>query len=801
MWNLRYAWRMLLRAPVYSAGVILTAALAIGANAAVFSVTHAVLLRSLPYRNAGQLVWIWSKQTVREKAPFNIPDFIDYREGTAVTERLSALTGWNATLAGNGVSQRIAGLKVSADLFETLGVDAVLGRTLRPSDDDAGAPRVVVLTNGFWLRRFGADPRIVGRTLVLDEEVFTVVGVLPPSFFFPIREGEFAAPLRLDSDPLKAVRNSGAGLRAIGRLKPGVSREQARGALTAIAARLKEEYPKTNAGKIAVSVLPIADEIVGNFRAALWALAGAVSGLLIIACANLANLTLARGSARATEIAARLALGATRGRMVRQLLTESLLLAVIGGAAGIFAAAAGIRALVAFAPADLPRLNEIGIDPAVLLFTLGLTIVAGIAFGLIPAFVISKADLSQVLNDGSRAASEGRERLSARRGLVAAEVAIAVMLLIVVGLFARSLVNLQAVRVGFEPGPAVAARVALPPARYADSAVIAAFQRRMTANVMAVPGVEAAGSVSVLPLSGQMARVPFTVDGQVTERDRVPVTQYRIATPGYLRAMGIPLIRGRGLEERDNETSRPVAVVNQQLANRFLSGRDPIGAHLLINDNNSGPRPVEVVGVVGDVRQIDLDGDPTMDLYVPFDQLHRDAIFFVRASMNWVVRGGKPESVRVAMQRTDPGAAIGDLVPVERSVSGVVAPRRFNLFLLAVFAAAALVLSATGIYAVLSYSVSQRAREFAIRSTLGAGRRELLLLVVRQGITPAVIGIGGGLVGAYALARAISSMFFGLGAMDPLIFVVMPLCLLLVAVAACVGPGWRASRGGLVAQR
>jgi len=800
--DLHYALRAMLKAPAFSAGVIATATLAIGANAAIFSVAHAVLLRQLPFREPERLAWVWVRHTARGKAPLNLPDFIDYRDGNRVFERLSAMAPWNATLASAGEPERVQGLRVSADLFETLGVDAALGRALRPDDDLPGAARVAVLTHGLWVRRFGADPAVLGKKLVLDDEPLTVVGVLRPSFFFPLRDAEFAAPLVPSTDPRRGIRGSVATLRAVGRLRPGTSPARARDALNAIATRLQREYPDTNGRKAGVLLAPIGDEIVGGYRATLLALTAAVAGLLAIACANLANLTLARGSAREIEIATRLALGATRARLARQLLTESMVLAVAGGIGGAAAATAGVRALLALAPANLPRLHEIAVDRAVLLFTLATAIAAGVSFGLIPAFVVSRTDLGHALKDGARGASDGPRGRRARHGLVAAEVAIAVVLSIVVGLFARSYANLQAVRLGFEAHGAAAARLALPPSRYPEPRSVAVYQRRVLASVLSRGSVESAGAVSLLPLSGADARVDFTVAGRATERDRVPTAHYRLVTPGYLRAMRIPVIRGRGLGEQDTATTRPVVLVNEALARRFLADRDPIGAHLLVDDNNAGPRPLEVVGVVGDVRQLSLDGEPTMDLYLPYDQLHPDVLPLATASMYWVVRGrggrdARAAEIRHAMRGADPAVPISDLRPIAQSIAAAVAPRRFNLMVLGVFAAAALLLSATGIYAMLSYSAGRRARELAIRSALGAGQGDLLLQVVRQGMTPALSGIAAGLAAAFAVTRTLSSMLFGLGAADPTTFAIMPAVLLLVALAACLGPGLRAARAAI----
>jgi predicted permease len=799
--DVRHGLRLMVKAPAFSAGVIVTTTLAIGANAAIFSVAHAVLLRQLPFRDPERLVWMWSRQTAREKAPFNVPDFMDHRDGNDVLEGLSAMAPWSATLSSAGDPERVQGLRVSADLFATLAVDAAIGRTLQPDDDRPGAPRVVVLTHGSWRRRFGGDPAVVGATLVLDEEPHTVVGVLRPSFFFPVRDAEFATPLSLDADPRRGIRGSVAFLRVIGRLKPGISRARAGEALSAVSARLQREYPDTNARKIGVTLGPIEDEIVGGYRAALLALMAAVAGVLVVACANLANLTLARGAARAVEIATRMALGATRGQLARQLLTESMVLAVIGGISGAAAAFVGVRMLVSVAPPDLPRLHEIGVDGSVLLFTLATTIAAGVTFGLIPALAGSRADLNQTLKESARGGSEGPRGGRLRRGLVATELAIAVVLSIVVSLLARSFANLQAVRTGFDPRGAMSARIVLPPARYTTPAAIAAYQRRVLTSILSLASVESAGAVSILPLSGQMVRVDFTVEGQVTARERVPTAQYRIITPGYLRAMAIPLIRGRGFSELDAEGSRPVALVNQTLARQFLADRDPVGAHLLVDDNNARPRRLEVVGVAGDVRQVSLDGDPTMDIYVPYDQLHAD-VLPLATGMYWVFRGRTDtgvgtEEIRQTLHSADPPVPISDLRSIQRSVAAAVAPRRFNLVVLSVFAVAALALSATGVYAMLSYSATRRARELAIRSALGARSTDLLLLVMREGLSPALLGIGLGLGAAFAVGRTISSLLFGLSPADPTIFAAVPLALLLVALAACLAPSLRASRGAI----
>jgi len=801
LYDLRYSFRAIRKSPLFSAGVIATAVLAIGSNAAIFSVAHAVLLRQLPYRDPERVVWMWSRQTVRQKAAFNLADFLDYREGNTVFEHLSAMLLWNATLTTPSEPEHLQGLRVTADLFETLGVNAILGRTLHPGDDRPGSAKVAVLTHGLWTRRFGGNPSILGAKLVLDGDAYTVVGVLPPHFFFPLRDTEIAAPLMPEADPERAVRAAVSRLRVVGRLRTGVSPQRARDAMTSIAARLQHEYPDTNSRKAAVALIPIADEILGSYRAGLWALVAAVAGVLVIACANLANLTLARGSARSTEIATRLALGASSKRVVRQLLTESMLLAAIGGIGGILAASLGVRGLIALSPADLPRVNDIAVDAPVLLFTLAATLAAGISFGLIPAFAAAKADLNLTLRDGSRGSSDGPRKGRAQRGLIAAEVAIAVVLLIVVGLFARSLSNLQAVHLGFNPRGAVSTRISLPRTRYATTQTVNIYQQKVLANLTALPSIQAAGAISALPLSGYYATIDFIIDGRPVTRDRLPTAHYRVVTPGYFSAMRIPILRGRGFSDLDTETTRRVAVVNQSLASRFLDGRNPIGARILIDDDNAGMRPLEIVGVSGDVRQLSLDGESTLDVYLPYRQMHPDTLGFA-ANMFWVVRGeianaARIEEIRAALRQADSQIPIPDPRPVEETIAASIASRRFTLLVLGLFAAAAVLLAAAGIYAMLTYSLSRRAREFAIRSALGASRGHLLLLILRQAAAPAVLGIVAGVVAAFAIARSIASMLYGLSASDPITFIAVPAILLLVSLSACVGPGLRASRAAI----
>lgn len=788
-----------MKSPGFSIAAILTLAVTIGANVAIFSVVHAVLLRQFPFKDPDRLVWVWSRQTGRDRVPLNVPDFIDYRDRNTTLEYIAGIAPWSANLVHEGDPERIQGLRVSANLFALLGVDAALGRSLVPEDDRPGAPRVVVLTDGLWQRRFGADRTVLGRGLVLDGAAYTVVGVLPPQFFFPIRDAELAAPLSADTDPLRSVRNSVSFLRAVARLKPLVSRARAEEDMTAVAKQLQLEHPDANARKTAATVVPLAEEIVGGFRAALLALLAAVAGVLLIACTNLSGLMLARGSARRKEMAIRLASGATRSRLIRQLLTESALLGVLGGGLGVLVAAQGVNLLVRLAPADLPRLKEVGLDGAVLLFTIGISLLSSVFFGIVPALLVSRANLNEELKDGGRGSSEGRDRRRVRALLVAGEVALALVLLVVVGLFGRSFANVQAVRPGFDSQHVLSARLSLPRSQYDSRDRIVGFQRMLLTGVERLPEVESAAAISLLPLSGLIARIPFTIEGRPIPRAEVPSAQYRLVTERYFQTMRMPLRLGRNFGDRDTASTQPVVIINETLNRRFFGARNRVGDHLLLDDANDGPRTAEIIGVVGDVKHLGLDADPTPDIYLPYSQIHKDQIALATGNMFWVVRThgdphGLAAAVRQEMQQVDPQVPIASLRTMDQYLSASVAPRRFNLSLLAVFAFAAILLAATGIYAMLSYSIAQRAHEIAIRAALGARRRDILALIIGQGLRPALIGVGVGLVAAFAVTRTLTGLLFGLTPTDPATFGAVSIGLALVASAACIVPAVRASQ-------
>jgi putative ABC transport system permease protein len=797
--DVRLGLRALLKQRGFTAVAVLALALGIGGNTAIFSLVNGILLRQLPFQKPEQLMWVSSRRSDPGKRPFNLPDFVDFRDQNQSLAGIAAFAGWNVTLTDRGDPQRLQGLRISANAFQMLGVEAVAGRTLLPAEDTPGQQHVVVVGHGLWQRRFGSDPRLVGETLTLNGASYTVVGILPPQFIFPIREAELAVPLAPDADPWREVRTSVNFLRALARLKPGVTREQAEADLTAVAERTRREYPVANGQKLGVTLSPLHEEVVGDFRLALWVLLGAVGMVLLITCVNLANLALVRASARRREMAIRTALGATRRRLIQQLATESLLLAVIGGAAGLLVAVHGIPLLLALSPASLPRTAEVGVDFRVLGFTLALSLLAGLIFGLAPAWHATRVSLNRQLKESGRGSAGGARQGRARGLLVVSEIALSLVLLVGAGLLVKSFLRLQAVSPGFDAQNLLAVRLSLPKGRYSNRAAVTAFYDNLRPRLEALPGVEAIGFVSALPLSGTSASVPFTIDGRAAPPGEALVTDYRVASAGYFRAMKIPLIAGRAFDGHDTAQAVPVALISQSLARRYWPAGTPLGAHLRIDDNDQGPRPVEIVGVVGDVQHLSLDGEPSFHIYLPVHQIHEDGVIWLTNNQHWLLRTAvDPLTLQAAVRReiaaVDREAPTSDMRAVEQYLAASMAPRRFNLWLLTVFAAVALLLAATGLYGVISHGVAQRRHEIGIRMALGARRIDVLKLVIGQGMGLALVGVALGLAGAGALTRWMESLLFQVRATDPLTFVSIAALLVLVTLLACYIPARRATR-------
>ena len=798
--DVRYGWRMLLKKPGFTLIAILTLALGIGANTVMFSLVNAVLLRQLPFRDPDRLVWVWSTRTDRDKAFFSIPNLIDYRGQNQTLEEVAAFGNWGANLTAAGDPERLQGIRISANAFQMLGVDAAAGRPLLAEDDQPDKARVVILTHGLWRRRFAEDRGLIGKTLTLNGESYTVVGVLPPDFVIPNTDFELAVPLRMEADARRNERGSNF-LRVFARMKPGVTIQQTRADLAGITEHLRQQYPDANGKFTAPVVLGLHDEIVGSYRTALLFLMGAVGLVLLIACSNIANLQLARASARHRDIAIRNALGATRAKLIRQLLIESLMLALIGGALGLCLALWGKDLLLALSPADLPRVREAAVDLRVLLFSLSVSVLTGIVFGLAPAIRATKTSLSRELKEGSGGVFDGGGRSRLRSSLVVAEVALSAMLLIGAGLFIKSFARLQSISPGFEPGNLLAARVSLPSSRYSRPEDLKLFYERLESRLADLPGVESVAAANALPLSAQNIRTEFIVAGRPPLKPSdTPAAQDRFVSPGYFRTMKIPVVHGRDFTNADNDHSGGVAIIDETLARRYWPNENPIGAHLLVSFvEKQKPIDMEVVGVAGNVKHSELNEDPTPTFYAPLYQVPPIITANFANNMSIVVRGSVPSGswsalVRRELRAVDPEVSASNFKTMEQLLSASTAARKFNSSLLAIFAGAALLLALAGVYGVISFVVSQRTREIGLRVALGAQSRDVMRLIVEQGMRITLLGIAAGLIGAFALTRLMSNLLYGVSPNDPLTFAAVAGLMTAVALLACLIPARRAAK-------
>lgn len=797
--DIRFAIRLLFKSRGFTAVAVLTLALGIGANTAIFSLVNAVLLRQLPFKKPDRLVWIWSSRTDRDKSTFSLPDFIDYRDQNRTLEQVSGFSTWSANLVNVGEPERVLGVRSSANIFQMLGVEAEIGRTLLNEDDNPGNPRVVVLNHGFWIRRFGMNPDIIGKPLALNNETYIVAGVLPHDFAFPGMEADIVVPLVPDADPLRKERASISFLRVIGRLKDGVTLQQAETNLNAIARQLQQLYPVANASKKGTKFVPLQEELVGNFRLAFLVLSAAVGLVLLIACANLANLVLARATTRYREMAIRLAIGASRGRLIRQLLTENILLALLGGSLGIALTQPAMKAILALSPTSLPRAGEIDMDHTVLLFSLLISLLSGVLFGLVPTLHIARENFIEELKGSGKGASDGSRKNSIGNVLILTEVAISLLLLIGAGLLAKSFLRLQSVSPGFNINNLLVMRLSLPKAQYSNPEVTA-FYEQLSNRIENLPGVQSVSATSALPLGGANVRVNFTISGRPPlSLAEQPITQYRMIGLDYFRTMNIPIHSGRDFTNRDTLHSQPVAIINDNFARRYWPGDSPIGAHIKIDDNNQGPREVEIIGVVGDVTHTGLQEDPAPETYVTISQIPEENVSLLTNNMSWVVKTSTEpltmsRAVRHEIQLFSGNVATSNTKSMEQFLSLSLEPRRFNLFLLGIAAMAALILASMGIYALLSYSVSQRTHELGIRMALGAQQRDVLRLVIGSGLKIVLVGVALGLIGAYISTRVLSNLIYGISVTDPSTFVSMPFLLIIIALLASYIPARRATK-------
>jgi len=788
MHDLRYALRQLAKAPAFTALALLTLALGIGACTAIFSVVNSVLLRPLAYPESDRLVVI-REMDLPEFPEFSVApgQYFSWLEQAKNFETLAAIRGGSYNLTGFGEPQRLTAKRITANYLTALRVHPALGRDFTPDEDAPGKSAVAILTHGFWQRQFGGRPDVLNQTLPLDGRPFTIVGIMPRDFQADSKT-DLLTPAAYT--PEEHQDHGAHYIGVIGRLKPGVTVEQARSEMNVIADRLAKQFPDTNKGW-GVKLAPMLEYAVADVRPVLLSLLGAVGFLLLIACANVANLLLARATARAKEISIRAALGASRTRIVRQLLTESVLLAVLGAALGLLVAQWGTSALLAFAPDTLPRAREIGLDARALGFTCALALVTGIGFGLVPAFQAARINLNETLKDAGRGSSEGRHRQRVRGALVVAEVAIALVLLVGAGLLIRSFARLQNVNPGFQPRDAWTVSLELPEKKYGTGAQQAAFAQQAAEALAAIPGVQSVGASHVVPFTGNDYVLSFTIAGRppVDPADE-PNANYYAITPDYFKAMGIPLLRGRLFNAHDSAGAPRVAIINESLAKKFFPNENPLGQRINITNGPEAFR--EIVGVVGDVKHYGLDTDTPLQTYEPFAQQPLNFLTFVVRTSGPIP--GLPAAIRTAIYSVDKDQPIASVRPLTQLIAESVARQRFAMFLFAVFSGVALLLAAIGIYGVMAYSVTQRTGEIGIRMALGAQQADVLRLIFVQGGRLVALGLGAGLVGALLLTRFISSMLFGVSARDPFTFVAIAALLAAIAGLACFIPARRATK-------
>ena len=792
--DLQYGLRMLASNPGSTVVAMIALALGIGANSAIFSVVNAVLLRPLPYKDASRLIVIWETKLSKGIAQEQVspPDYRDWVEQQQVFEQIAALREQPAVLTGGQLPERVETALISPGAFELLGVKAGLGRTFLSEEAEPGRNRVALLSYGFWERRFGGDPGILGKQAVVDGNSLTIVGVMPRGFRLLDTPSELWMPYTLDAKELS--QRGFRTLRVIGRLKAGVSVDQASGEMRSIAGRIERQYADTNSG-YSTKVVALRDQLVGDIGPTLWTLLGAVVFVLLIACANVASLLLARAGSRDKEIVLRMALGANPARVLRQLLTESVLLALAGGLLGLALAAWGVAMLAQFGPASLPRLAEINIDWRVMAFTLTVSLATGIIFGLAPALLTVRTDLNSVLKTSGRGNTGSRTRALWRNALVTSEIASCVVLLTGAGLLIRSFLQLESVNPGFRPDHVLTMQIALPETRYSGQKV-ALFYHQLVDRLHALAGVQYAGIARNLPLSGADASLNFVVENRpvesAAEQSRA---KYRAASADYFAALGIPLVRGRFFDRTDGERTPGVVIINNTMARRFWPNEDPIGKRMKAGFD--GSQWCTVVGIVGDVKHTGLDAATNAEMYYHYLQIPSELMGFVEGTMTLVLRTqSEPNSMVAAargeVQKLDPDLAVFNVKTMQDLVGGSLAGARFRTLLLGVFAGIALILAATGLYGVIAYAVTQRTNELGVRMALGAQKSDVLKMVVGEGAQLAAIGIGVGLVVAFPLMRIISRLLFGVNASDPLTFAATSSLILLVALTASYLPALKA---------
>lgn len=801
--DLRHALRLLLKSPGFAIAAIATLALGIGANTAIFSLVKTVILTPLPYANAERLVMIWNMTTPADSTWLSAPEVVGYRDEAQSLEQLGGYIQADANLTGGDQPERVRTAAVSGELFDTLGVPPALGRTLGPADSEPGAPDTVVLSYALWQRRFGGVDSVIGQRIQVNGRAREVVGVMPRRFQMPLdyrgsRATELWTGAVIDRANLGQWGNRS--FLAVARLRPGVSAQSATNDLALIGERWVHAkfFDLPQGERLNRSAVPLQDFVTGSVRRALFILMGAVGFVLLIACANVVNLLLARADARRRELAVRGALGAGRGDIVRQLLVESLLLATLSAAAGVLLARGALQVLKALRPAGLPRVEDVAIDPAALIFTAAVALACGLFFGVLPALQITRQDLARVLNESGRGGAPGRTRLAVRRSLVVLQLAFSVMLVIGAGLLLRSLIELHRIDLGFDDQDVLTAQVQLPPTDYAEGAQVVDFYRQVTERLEQLPGVTAAGGVRLLPLARSIGDWSITPEGREIAPGENPNGDFQFATPGYLRAMGLSLLDGRWFSAADREGAPLVAVVNDTMAARYWPGEHAIGKRFKMGGVDSTRPMMTIVGIVKTSRHNAVVEEARAEMYLPHAQLPASTGISAARVMALVVKTeGDPlaltPAMRAAVRAVDPNVPLADVQTMEQVTATALAAPRFAAFLLGVFAALALALAAVGTYATISLLVAERTNEIGIRMALGAERGNILLLVLREGLGYAVAGIVIGLAGATLFARVLSALLYGVTTFDPVTYAAVPAILTAVALLATWGPAHRAT--------
>ena len=791
--DLRYAIRLLGKSPGFTAIAILTLALGIGANTAIFTVVNAVLLRPLGFRDPSRVVLV-AEKSAYPTVSTSYQNYVDWRDQSHSFESMEATRGTTITLTGSGEPERLNARMATAPLFSLLGVNAILGRTFLSEEDRAGGAPVVVLGYGLWQRRFGGARDILGRSITLDSQPYTVVGVLPSGFEL-LQPADIFLPFTPWAKTLPDDRNWHPGIFPIARLKAGISREQARTEMVGITKRLEEQYPIYNTGTSA-DVVDLQEQLVKGVRPALLLLLGAVAAVLLIACVNVANLLLARAASRGREVAIRTSMGASRWRVTRQLITESVLLSLGGGVLGLLFAWASLGPLLKLSATSLPAVFAVSLDRWVLFFTLAVSLVTGLLFGIVPALRTAKLDLRETLNESSRGSTAGPGHHRIRGALVAGEIAMAMLLLVGAGLLLRSFSRLQDIPPGFQADHLLVADLPLSLTAYAKPEQRFQFFDRIVERVKSLPGVRSAGAASFLPVSGGGGLLHFNIYGRPPKSPHDYIaTGYRTTTPNYFETLGMPLAEGRFFTAADTEKAPAVVVINATMAKTYFPGENPLGKRLQVGATPESDVPwMEVVGVVGDVRQ-GLDLDPKAEMYLPYRQADQVLPVF---QLSIVLRTAtdpllQASALRSALAEIDPNQPLVRVRTMEENMAATVAQPRFRTWLIGIFAGLALILAGVGVYGVMSYTVTQRTSEIGIRVTLGAQPEDVFRIVVGEGLRLALTGVGAGILGALALTRLLRSFLYGVSAYDPLTFVGVALILTLVAVAASFFPARRAT--------